>query len=351
MEEDLYKNVLPCVFKYLNGYDLYVASEVNSVWKKLAVSEESSRGPACIARYIEECNNPDNWNSIQREIAACSPIRPALSIFFNPNLFETITSEGCHCKCSPFNAYSVTLNQSSIRDFSPILSCFFPDVPFININRFTIYNIPSQTELYCHELRCFFNDNFLNANQLCDAMKPIFTENSPLTSCFILFSRQNTDHRVFCLEMALRDWFPETKITIWGGQVNNVTVCDHVRELPTCIEYPEMVIIIISGMVQTYSVHVNNIYVTLSKIEEKLKLLQENLTLKKHSMGFMFAANVSSALFDIEVQIFAKLFPNMPLAAYYGFQAFGGFNESDRTQIMEFYTSRSSTCYMIITYD
>ncbi|KAI4492830.1 hypothetical protein M0804_002621 [Polistes exclamans] len=351
MEEDLYKNVLPHIFKYLNGYDLYIASRVNSVWKKLAISEESSRGPACIARYKEECIDPDNLNTIQREITACCPTRPALSIFFNPNIFEKITSEGCHCKCLPFNAYSVTLNQTPIRSFSPILGCFFPEAPLININTFTIYNIPSLPELYCHEQRCFFNDNFLNADRLCEVMKPIFTENSPLTSCFILFSRRNTDHRVFCLEMALRDWFPETNITIWGGQVNNITVCDRVRELPTCIEYPEMVIIIISGMVQTYSVYVNNTYITMPEIEKKLKLLQEKLTLKKHSMGFMFAANIFPALFDMEVKIFTKFFPNMPLAAYYGFQAYGGVNDSDRAQIVQSYNACNNTCFMIITYD
>lgn len=54
------------------------------------------------------------------------------------------------------------------------------------------------------------------------------------------------------------------------------------------------------------------------EIENKLENLKKSIELKKHSFGLMFACCERSAIIDLEVKVFKKVFPEVPLAGLSG---------------------------------
>lgn len=85
--------------------------------------------------------------------------------------------------------------------------------------------------------------------------------------------------------------------------------------------------ITIVGSVDSWSIVVDESYKTKELVEQRLKLFKSHISLKKHSMGFMFACcERGENMFNernVESSIFKKLFPDIPLVGCFGDGEFG----------------------------
>lgn len=119
--------------------------------------------------------------------------------------------------------------------------------------------------------------------------------------------------------------------SLWGGIVRNVYTqrihnnekLKKAKKLSVYSSY--CVAVLITGPIQSWSIVVDENCKTKELVEEKLRLFKDQIKLRKHSMGFMFACigrNIDAEK-NIEAIIFKTLFPNVPLIGCFGDGEFG----------------------------
>lgn len=118
------------------------------------------------------------------------------------------------------------------------------------------------------------------------------------------------------------------KPSVWGGVVKDLYVYN--SKNPTSDDYVRFAFcvgITIVGSVDSWSIVMDESYKTKELVEQRLKLFKSHISLKKHSMGFMFACcERGENMFNernVESSIFKKLFPDIPLVGCFGDGEFG----------------------------
>ncbi|EFN73643.1 F-box only protein 22 [Camponotus floridanus] len=156
--------------------------------------------------------------------------------------------------------------------------------------------------------------------------------------------------------------------SLWGGVVRNVyTQRIHNNEkfkkaTKFCVYSSYCVAVLITGPIQSWSIVVDQKCDTKALVEKKLKLFKDQVKLRKHSVGFMFACigRTIDAEKEIESIIFKTLFPNVPLVGCFGDGEFGkntiSVNEMKKTKKRskgknDSWCHQFSTIFMILTYD
>jgi len=123
-------------------------------------------------------------------------------------------------------------------------------------------------------------------------------------------------------------------VSVWGGVLDYVFVPRIHRlskkprdRLLHRSHTPDVVAVLITGSIQTWSTVLEKKCNTEECVEARLKSFKDKVKLKKHSIGFMFVcvARENEMYYETNVEstIFKRLFPKVPLVGCFGFGEFG----------------------------
>lgn len=355
---DLNYYVLRIIFQYLNGFDLHNASKVSRSWSEIANDEKQTRGPMCIIKSKDRKSDSIDYEVIQKEIIKCCKVKPSLSMLFIKIESKEDIAGKCYCKYLPFNWYSPVVGSYLPRtEKNTVLWMFFPEVPNIKITTLTFvpYKLIWGNGIYCHEIKANFNLSFTNADRLKTVFESVYNFDQRTVdrkSCLILLCDRNGALITSNLENALRSWYPNKRLPVWGGIVDYLSICHHMPHTSVSNETMFCIAVLMSGEgLNTWSTFLYCNCNNQKKIERKLKSFKDRITLKKHSIGFMFNPHFRSYLSCLESTTFKQIFPGVPLVEYSGIGAFGGIDSEPYTRIINKLNLFDKTAFMVITYD
>lgn len=108
---------------------------------------------------------------------------------------------------------------------------------------------------------------------------------------------------------------------VYISYIKNI-MTDQFINAPRCI--------MITGSIQTWVTVLRKECNTEERIEARLKLFKNEVKLKKHSLGFMFASLHRNIKTNVESTIFKRLFPKIPLVGMNNFFKFKLSNICDK---------------------
>ncbi|KOX75318.1 F-box only protein 22 [Melipona quadrifasciata] len=179
-----------------------------------------------------------------------------------------------------------------------------------------------------------------------------------ISKCLLLFCNQAG--RALAREAAgvLQLCNATVRPAVWGGVVKDLYVCN--SKNPThdekCVTFAYCIGITIVGAVDSWSIVMDDDCNTKELVEQKLESFKNHISLRKHSMGFMFACcERGTNMFnerDVETTIFKKLFPEVPLVGCFGDGEFGEttIQSTNFNDTKEYWYHERSTVFLIITY-
>ncbi|XP_011871892.1 PREDICTED: uncharacterized protein LOC105564258 isoform X2 [Vollenhovia emeryi] len=325
-----------------------------------ASNEKRTRGPCCFAQLY----TPAYLSSLKN-----LRIAPSAGFLFFPkditqlaivSIQESLPED---CQTIMLHSQGIVRENKEIEVFSlPIITCaFLPHVPTVRIKSFKLAE---------HS----------NIQQTVEYQKIIST----IVNCEISGSTHETSAclMLFCNVVgitAAKRWASaiqkskESKIvSVWGGVVQTIYAPQAYKAkrkfgnklnlVPKMYE-SDCVAIVITGPVQTWSTILERKCNTKERVEERLKLFKDEVKLKKHSVGFMFACNArGTEMFDeahVESTIFKRLFPKVPLVGCFGYGEFGkttideekSDKEEHKYKKSKSWYNEFSTVFLILTYD
>ncbi|XP_006611836.1 F-box only protein 22-like [Apis laboriosa] len=333
-------DVLRIVFKYLNGMELSNASMVCRSWLEVANDEKRTRGgPIC---FIENLEMGVEYFNIQ--ITEKLRIKPTLGLIFKAPR-RLYNKQDCHCKILPKNCDAITLatfgiliNDKEMESaLDNIVCAFLPEIPDVTITivAFSKYKVQHYRRM----------------------KKALSRHGTNGSKCLLLFCNQRGRALAQTAAGELQLCNKTVKPSVWGGVVKDLYVYN--SKNPTNDDYVRFAFcvgITIVGSVDSWSIVMDESYKTKELVEQRLKLFKSHISLKKHSMGFMFACcERGENMFNernVESSIFKKLFPDIPLVGCFGDGEFGettiptkSFNDKKN-----FWYHERSTVFLIITY-
>ncbi|KAL2751087.1 F-box only protein 22-like isoform X1 [Vespula maculifrons] len=355
MEQNINYYVLRSIFEYLNGLDLSNASQVCKSWLEVAEDEKRRRGPSSVIRNRKEMKSYKNWDDIKKEMIECFAIKPALCMFSTNSAKKDSHLQRCHCKYLPYNCYTVSLDmENSLLGNENLVAMYFPKIPNIQISTFTFNMHPWTMGIYCEELKTLFDNSLNNAEQLKTVIEASFDNDCHNTSCWILLCKIYYGTSIgFDLLEHFYKWFPRKRVSICGGIVNDLSVCNSVHNSRVCKNMAECVAILISGTkMQIWTVSLDEMNDNNKDIEDKLKNIKEIVKLKKHSIIFMFISEYCSSDMDNLELIMFEYFPRVPVVKYFCNGAFAGENLNEKyIQGCNDFENINTSVLMILTYD
>ncbi|XP_050464621.1 F-box only protein 22-like [Cataglyphis hispanica] len=341
-------DILRIVFTYLNGMDLGRAAMVCRLWLEAANHEKFTRGPECFIehylRFTSKTCCVENAN-----------IKPVIGLFFIPEKIPTNIkgwireSLPQNCKAIMLYTSGIIINNEEIEynAFPRIVCALLPEIPNVKI-RTTILS----TEFSPHSFSKFSLSLFEDHKQkLIDMINETSIPNhDESTSLIFLCNNLKSAKIATLLADAVQEYSGEDRITsLWGGVVDN-TIYSRPEEY--CIA------VLITGSIQSWSVVIDKRYSTKEQVTKRLRLFKNQVKLKKHSMGFMFACKARGiGLYNeknVESTIFKTLFPEVPLVGCFGNGEFGKntmpVDEMEKKINSKKWYYQYSTIFMILTY-
>lgn len=103
---------------------------------------------------------------------------------------------------------------------------------------------------------------------------------------------------------------------MWGGICSDLKFFDQKKKQNNKVKFT--VIKLSDPNLQSWSVVLPRSCKSSHHIEKKLEDLKNNIQLKKYSLALMFACCARSGIMDLEVGLFKKVFPQIPLAGLNG---------------------------------
>ncbi|CAL7934490.1 unnamed protein product [Xylocopa violacea] len=312
-------DVLSIVFKYLNGMDLLNASMVCRSWMEVANDEKRTRGgDTFLTRYGIASTGIHYKTRIVHKLKS----KPALGLVFKS--CHSVCKEDCHCTLFPkdcavitLGTYGVVFNNKEMEEASDNVVCaFLPKIP---------------------------------AFEGCENDRP---------KCLLFFCNlEGRDSTKSITKMLLERCDHAVKPSVWGGVVHDLYICNSKNfKSENCPQLAYSIAVILSGSVDSWSVVINKKYCSKQLVEMRLKAFKDLVSLRKHSMGFMFACCERGqnmfAECNVESSIFKKYFPKIPLVGCFGDGEFGYTIEPNKTSNVKnahCYKERS-TVFLIITY-
>ncbi|XP_043504534.1 uncharacterized protein LOC122525678 [Polistes fuscatus] len=349
MTANLNRDELRIIFEFLNGIDLYNASQVCRLWSEIAKEESKRRGSSCL---MKQQSSPclDSWESWKTQFIDCCQVKPSLHMFYCGIEYEKKLPEGCYCESLPPNCISILLKHFFLWcTKTSISSIFFPEISNLQTSTITFNKHPWHKGIYCEELKCLFDNSLSNADQLKTVFEPIINDDFPTSGC-IIFIYDIATSCLSKLALSLQNWFPNGKTSILGLGLDELSICNSNYNSHVCQHSVDCVAILLNGTdMQSWILILEN----YSHDEERMKEFKEKINLKKHTIGFGIHGDNSNYSFECsEEDLFHKYFPNVPILQLYGNEAMAtnelkGLydNFSDRYDMMK------TTAYMLLTYN
>ncbi|XP_003402478.1 F-box only protein 22-like [Bombus affinis] len=337
---DLYLtyDVLRLVFKYLNWVDLLNASMVCRSWLEVANDEKRTRGgPTTLI------------NSGKKYIKVIEKLRdkPALGLVFK-GLHKRSIRQDCLCQVLPQSCEIVTLSTFGIlienaemeRVLQKRVYAFLPEIPDVTMKVITIASRDDFTQYY-QQMRLAFVKYETNRSK-----------------CLLLFCNQAGRALAQRTARILQLCNGKVRPSVWGGVVKDLYVCNskNLSHDERCFSYAFCVGIIIVGEIDSWSIVMDDSCNTKELVEQKLESFKNDISLRKHSIGYMFACcERGTNMFnerDVESTIFKKLFPEVPLVGCFGDGEFGENTISSKSlnYTEDYWYHERSTVFLIITY-
>lgn len=363
MVEPIYYDILRNIFKYLEPSDLYAASLVCRFWHCVAIEEHYARGPG-LFELSGDCSSIISVDVINQFLKACLSKMLKFHMFFVYNEMLNDFLENCYCNYLMSNYYSLT-----IRIFMPlelrscIVNMSIPDFYKIEIKTFTFLRIFRSMTVYCPELKSVIGFN----GDLLPFMKCKFerylNDVSPLKSCLILFCDLDNICLLKSLIASLENWYPTSKISIWGGVTREILICKKTYGQRYCMEPASCAFFFIShANLKIWSKTWPSNHETVEIIKARFEQFKLTIKFKTHSLGFMYIAGIRCPnYFFIECDIFQRIFPEVPFVYLYGPASLAGEGFKDfsyKTSKLDYLwedgpqvVSDTETSIMILTYD
>ncbi|CAK9795086.1 F-box only protein 22 [Anthophora quadrimaculata] len=299
-------DVLRIIFKYLNGVELSNASMVCRSWLEVA-NDEKRTARGSILYFLQDMRSAEYFKT---QIVQKLLIKPTLGLFF-ATPWRVSGKKDCHCKVLPANCDVITIRTHGV----------------------------------------IINDRELK-NGLTDVMETVFnTSESNSHKCLLLFCNGRGRGLAKAVAAVLKQ--NNKKSSIWGGVVRDLRICNskdakHNR----CAQSATCIGVTLVGLVDSWSVVIDGCYRTKKAVEERLKSFRNHVSLRKHSMGFMFACHErGERMFcedNVESSIFKSLFPEVPLVGCFGDGEFGKTTIPNEEE--EIWYNEISTVFLIVTY-
>ncbi|CAK9795084.1 F-box only protein 22 [Anthophora quadrimaculata] len=305
-------DVLRIIFKYLNGVELSNASMVCRSWLEVA-NDEKRTARGSILYFLQDMRSAEYFKT---QIVQKLLIKPTLGLFF-ATPWRVSGKKDCHCKVLPANCdvitirtHGVIINDRELKNgLTDVVCTFLPDIPNVTIKTITFVGVVrSQT--------------VAQGRGLAKAVAAVLKQNNK-------------------------------KSSIWGGVVRDLRICNskdakHNR----CAQSATCIGVTLVGLVDSWSVVIDGCYRTKKAVEERLKSFRNHVSLRKHSMGFMFACHErGERMFcedNVESSIFKSLFPEVPLVGCFGDGEFGKTTIPNEEE--EIWYNEISTVFLIVTY-
>ncbi|XP_068972795.1 F-box only protein 22-like isoform X1 [Bombus flavifrons] len=329
---------LRLVFKYLNWADLLNASMVCRSWLEVANDEKRTRG------------GPTTFMNIgRRYMKAIEKLRdkPAVGLVFK-GVHKASIRQDCLCRVLPRSCEIVTLSTFGIlmenaemeRVLQKRVYAFLPEIPDVTMKVITVVSRDDYTQYYQQMKLAFFKDE---------------TDRS---KCLLLFCNQAGRALAQRTARILRICSGGVTPSVWGGVVKDLYVCNskNISHDERCFSYAFCVGIIIVGAIDSWSIVIDEDCNTKELVEQKLESFKNHVSLRKHSIGYMFACcERGTNMFnerDVESTIFKKLFPEVPLVGCFGDGEFGENTIPSYNFNLEgdYWYHERSTVFLIITY-
>ncbi|KAI4481053.1 hypothetical protein M0804_009679 [Polistes exclamans] len=262
--------------------------------------------------------NMRNDNSILYEVKQAMihfPIYPCLSmISYTDSIFLDATKD-CPCKDLLTNCYSISLKMPAKSNFTNIFGILFPASPKIQINTCTFFwHSISTGMMYCPEIRNLFYFTSEFPIILKNYVKRFFVNDNNKKSCMILLGNKQDYPVLINFISSLRDWFPDSKISFWGGAINEITICNTINKQRYCRTPVNLTCYFISSKnLQTWTITWPANDTTEEMIKEKLINFKQRIKFKQNSLGLIFISDYRpncSSLFEINT--FREIFPKIP---------------------------------------
>lgn len=372
-------DILRIIFRYLNGRDLTNAAMVCRLWLEAANNEKCTRrSPHCFKDYfiIKSLENfrKSKDDDLNLRHLKNSRIKPFLGFFLISVTSTTISQLLTeyilnllpkNCETTILCTRDIITNnegQGYTSFPSNIICALFPQISNVKVNMFTI-SVPYIQKSISHKSAKNQPETFeYEKDKLFNMIDETSISNNKST-CLMLFCN-NAGHTI-AERLASAVHCKEDKIaSLWGGVVRNVYTQRSYnkekfkKEKKSSIYSSYCVAVLITGPIQSWSIVVEENCNTKELVEEKLRLFKDQIKLRKHSMGFMFACigrNIDTEK-NIEAIIFKTLFPNIPLIGCFGDGEFGkntiSIDKMKKTRSKkESWHHQFSTIFMILTYD
>ncbi|XP_015179979.1 PREDICTED: uncharacterized protein LOC107068272 [Polistes dominula] len=357
MELNLNYYVLRKIFKLLNGFDLHNASQVCSSWFEAANDVKNERGPMYVIKRRKKTLLNNKLEQFEKEVIECSQVKPSLiMLLYVP--FNKAILERCYCDFIPVKCYLLSLEYHStirrmIRPKKTVACMFFPEVPDIRYSTFTLKKNLKRSEIYCEELKLFIDNSFQNSDKLKTTFEEFFINDSTTTSCLILLCNNINNNIAIDLVKSLKEWFPNKNFPLWGGMVDRISVCTYEQNTRSCKVHADSIAILIGGPeMKIWSVILDHFCETEKVIDDTLKTFKESITLKKHSIGFIFSSRCrENYLLALDSSIYHNHFPNIPLVNCVGHKSLGSSLDEAYKKISHDWNEIGDATLMIITYN
>ncbi|KAI4481150.1 hypothetical protein M0804_009776 [Polistes exclamans] len=323
MESNLEKS-LTFVFKFLSYDELEIVTEVNRTWSKHVRAEKILRTALCFTKSRPKTSTRKTWIKEKREIIRNYIGRSCLQIFFTNDKEDKNFEDKCHCSHLPLTSYAVNLEGHAMTDQpkdNVLYNLYVPRTFETKIRTFTFVKQPDNDYLHCNEIRLTIVRELGYQVALKLRFKNFMLEDSAISCMIILFTKDNL-YEVKEMIDIFSVWFPRTKINIWGGITDVLTICQSISrfEKRSCRITPSYTIIFIQKPdMCSYVEHFEKECDTEEKFMEKLINFKERVTLQSYSIALMYiSSNRVDRYFELYTSKFKELFPNVSLYPIYG---------------------------------
>ncbi|XP_024891065.1 F-box only protein 22-like [Temnothorax curvispinosus] len=355
-------DILRIIFQYLKAKDLGSAAMVCRSWSEAANNEKCTRGPCCFIQYDNTLHSYFNRLYNIR-------IKPSTGFFFIPD--EASRDTGVfyredwlpdHCEVIMLYSESIIMDNDEMERmnnlFPSMVCAFLPQIPNVRIKSFEVGScgIQKKANLY-QEIISTIDEHETSIS------------NHETSTCFMLFCNYNGHKIAKHWASAVQKRKEDKIVSVWGGVVQDIYmrhICKTKKKLLHKID-AYCVAVLITGPIQTWSTILDMKCNTKEQVEAKLKLFRDEVKLKKHSIGFMFACKARGTTMynepNVESTIFKRLFPKVPLAGCFGYGEFGkntivdevneeknGKEERKKRKKSKSWYNEFSTVFLIITY-
>ncbi|KAI4499044.1 hypothetical protein M0802_005910 [Mischocyttarus mexicanus] len=122
--------------------------------------------------------------------------------------------------------------------------------------------------------------------------------------------------------------YPSKNVIVWGGVLHDISICSTFDSVSNCKETINFISLLLSGRnMESWYMVLGPYHKKASRISYKFKTFTQSVHLRKHSVAFMFTSDTRGEKFYyLEIGLFEKHFPTVPLFKICGITALAGEN-------------------------